>query len=76
VADTAQKLAEDLGWEKQDTREIWVAGMVHDLGKLAIPKKILDKPGPLDSDEVEMIRTHTYHTYHLLPRCLFSLRHW
>lgn len=74
VADTAQKLAEDLGWEKQDTREIWVAGMVHDLGKLAIPKKILDKPGPLDSDEVEMIRTHTYHTYHLLAGAGFPQR--
>lgn len=66
VADMAQNLAEGLGWGKQNTREIWVAGMVHDLGKLAIPKKVLDKPGPLDSDEVEIVRTHTYHTYHLL----------
>ncbi|HHY26044.1 MAG TPA: HD domain-containing protein [Desulfitobacterium dehalogenans] len=66
VADTAKKLAEGLGWEKKALKEIWIAGMVHDLGKLAIPKKVLDKPGPLDSHEIELVRTHTYHTYHLL----------
>lgn len=66
VAANAEKLAEGLGWEKKALNEIRVAGLLHDLGKLSVPKKVLDKPGPLDTHEVEVIRTHTYHSYHLL----------
>jgi len=71
VADTARKMAEGLGWEEDALKEIWIAGMVHDLGKLAVPQKILDKPGPLDPQEIEVIRTHTYYTYHLLAGAAF-----
>lgn len=66
VADNVEKLAAGLGWEKKALKEIRIAGLLHDLGKLSVPKNILDKPGPLDSREIEVIRTHTYHTYHLL----------
>lgn len=43
-----------------------IAGYLHDLGKLAISNKILDKPGRLSEDEFNIIRSHTYYTYHLL----------
>lgn len=66
VADNVEKLAEGLGWENKALNEIRVAGLLHDLGKLSVPKKVLDKPGPLDFHEIELIRTHTYHSYHLL----------
>ena len=49
VAETVERLARGLGWEEERLHEIYVAGLLHDLGKLSIPKKILDKPGPLDS---------------------------
>ena len=38
--------------------ELHVAGALHDLGKLAVPQQILDKPGPLSADEWEVIRRH------------------
>lgn len=74
VAETVVQLARALGWEKERIHEIYVAGLLHDLGKLAIPKKILDKPGTLDPDEIEVIRTHSYYTHRLLTEAGFPTR--
>jgi HD-GYP domain-containing protein (c-di-GMP phosphodiesterase class II) len=35
------------------------AGELHDIGKIAIPDRVLDRPGPLPPDELELIRRHT-----------------
>ncbi len=45
-----------------------IAGYLHDLGKLAIPNEILEKPGALDTDEIHAMRKHTYFTYLVLSR--------
>lgn len=66
VANTVERLARGLGWKDDRLHELYLSGLLHDLGKLAIPRIILDKPGPLDPDEVEIIRTHTYYTHRLL----------
>lgn len=71
VAEVAADLAEGLGWEAGKCRKMRLAGLLHDLGKLAVPEKILDKPGSLDQDEIQTIRTHTYHTYNLLSAAGF-----
>ena len=74
VAETVERLARGQGWEEERLHEIYVAGLLHDLGKLSIPKKILDKPGPLDSAEIDIIRTHTYYTHRLLTEAGFPTR--
>ena len=74
VAETVERLARGLGWKEDRLHEIYVAGLLHDLGKLSIPKKILDKPGPLDPTEFDIIRTHTYHTHRLLTEAGFPTR--
>lgn len=74
VAEIAERLAEGLGWDEKQRHEIYVAGLLHDLGKLSIPKKILDKQGPLDPSEAELIRTHTYYTHRLLTEAGFSTK--
>jgi putative nucleotidyltransferase with HDIG domain len=74
VAEIVGRLAEGLGWEEEQRHEIYVAGLLHDLGKLSVPKKILDKQGPLDVAEVDVIRTHTYFTHRLLTEAGFPTR--
>lgn len=74
VAETVERLARGLGWKDDRLHEIYVAGLLHDLGKLSIPRRILDKPGPLDPGEVEIIRTHTYYTHRLLTEAGFPTR--
>ncbi|WP_443698461.1 HD-GYP domain-containing protein [Pseudomonas sp.] len=39
-------------------RRVGMAGLLHDVGKMAIPSAILNKPGRLSSDEFELVRTH------------------
>ncbi len=43
-----------------------IAAFLHDLGKLAIPSEILEKPGKLTTDEWQIMRTHVYYTYRVL----------
>jgi HD-GYP domain-containing protein (c-di-GMP phosphodiesterase class II) len=45
------------------------AGLVHDLGRVAIPNGIWDKPGPLATSEREQTRLHPYYTERILARC-------
>lgn len=71
VAETVQELAAALNWDKEKQKEIYLAGLLHDLGKLAVPNKILDKPDKLELEELEIIRTHSYYTHRLLTEAGF-----
>lgn len=66
VAASAGGLAELLGMRGNDLKLINIAGHLHDLGKLAVPPAILDKPGPLGAEEMSVMRSHAYHTYRIL----------
>jgi len=72
VTETAYALAAALGWNAEELRDMRLAGLLHDLGKLAVPQKILDKPGSLNEAEMLTIRAHTYYTYNLLSAAGFS----
>jgi len=52
-------LAEQLGLRARDVRSFGVAGLLHDLGKVRIPKEILNKPGKLSDDERAVMQSHT-----------------
>ena len=47
-------------------KELKLAGMYHDIGKIAIPDAILDKPGKLTQEEFEVMKTHTEIGYNIL----------
>ncbi|NLZ93701.1 MAG: HD domain-containing protein [Firmicutes bacterium] len=66
VAKTAEKLAELAGFSDIECKMMLIAGYLHDLGKLAIPNDVLEKPSKLDTDELNIIKCHTYYTYRLL----------
>jgi putative nucleotidyltransferase with HDIG domain len=58
VTGTAAAFAQHLGLSQNDRRRLAVAGMLHDLGKARIPLSILEKPGPLDQEELAVMRRH------------------
>jgi putative nucleotidyltransferase with HDIG domain len=59
-------LGRELGLEEAMTRDVGMAGLLHDVGKLEIPTEILNKPGRLADDEYLLIRTHTERGYEVL----------
>jgi diguanylate cyclase (GGDEF)-like protein/putative nucleotidyltransferase with HDIG domain len=59
VALLAETTARSLGLELEDIEAVRQAAQLHDIGKVAIPKAILHKPGPLDDDEWAFIRRHS-----------------
>lgn len=58
VSVLALGLAEALGYSPDDTREIGVAGLLHDVGKTRIPIEILTKPGRLTAQERAIMQEH------------------
>jgi putative nucleotidyltransferase with HDIG domain len=56
----------DLGPEQR--RNLEFGSLLHDVGKIAIPKEIINKPGPLDTDEWIIIKTHTIEGQKMLDR--------
>ena len=58
VAELALALGNALALEREQLEELRLAAELHDVGKLAIPDAILDKPGPLEESEWEIVRRH------------------
>jgi diguanylate cyclase (GGDEF)-like protein len=59
VASISRRVGLELGLSVSEIQELGYAAELHDIGKVAIPGSILDKPGPLDEAEWEFIRGHT-----------------
>ncbi len=66
VAVTASALAGFAGFSEAECIMMLVAGYLLDLGKLAVSNNILNKPGFLNEDEMNVIRSHTFFTFRLL----------
>jgi diguanylate cyclase (GGDEF)-like protein len=59
VAEFAVAIGERVGLPPEELEDLRQAAELHDMGKVAIPDAILDKPGPLDDAEWEFMRRHT-----------------
>lgn len=62
VAAVAEELGVMAGLRHDESLLLRVAGSLHDVGKLAIPAEILEKPGPLDDEEYRVMKGHAYYT--------------
>lgn len=58
VAALSLLLAEEMGLDPEQQRDLEVAALVHDLGKIRIPDHILKKAAPLDDDEFHRVKRH------------------
>ncbi|GMA99934.1 HD domain-containing phosphohydrolase [Pelosinus sp. IPA-1] len=68
VAMVSSFLSKVRGYSEEESKAMRIAGLLHDLGKLAVPNEILEKPGQLTSQEFSLIKQHTYYTYRILEQ--------
>ncbi|WP_044240683.1 HD domain-containing phosphohydrolase [Chondromyces apiculatus] len=68
VAALAGQVGEEMGLDAQERAKLQVAALLHDLGRVAVPNGIWDKPGPLSAMERERADTHAWHTARILGR--------
>ncbi len=68
VASVAAWLGEAVGFSKPLLSYLKVAGYLHDLGKLSVPERILNKPGPLTEEEWAIMKAHPFVTYRILEK--------
>ena len=68
VAEISDGIAAVLGFQLTERRILRRAGLLHDIGKLAISNLILDKPDKLTDEEFRAIQTHPVHTLRILER--------
>jgi putative nucleotidyltransferase with HDIG domain len=66
VAEISEQLAKKVGLSLEICNKIKISGLLHDIGKMAIPNAILDKPGKLTPQEYELIQSHSYYTEKIL----------
>ena len=59
VADLAVRTAQTMAVDAQCLREVMLAGQLHDIGKLFVPREILDKPGRLEPAEFARMQEHS-----------------
>ncbi|MEI8208858.1 MAG: response regulator [Methylococcales bacterium] len=68
MAAYASALAKACGWSSDDCKQIELAAPMHDTGKIGIPDLILKKPGKLEPEEWEVMKTHSIIGYDILSK--------
>jgi PAS domain S-box-containing protein/putative nucleotidyltransferase with HDIG domain len=74
VAKLARAIAQEMGLSANQVEGVFLAAVVHDVGKISIPEGILSKPGPLNDLEVNIIRNHPQVGYDILKNVEFARR--
>ena len=68
MARTASKISEIMGYDKVICDKMYLAGTLHDVGKIAIGNEILEKPARLTDEEFAKMKNHAGYTYMILSR--------
>jgi HD-GYP domain-containing protein (c-di-GMP phosphodiesterase class II) len=68
VLDLVEAVADEMGIDPNSRQELEFAAMLHDVGKISIPKEILHKPTALTADEFQVIKNHTIEGQFILDR--------
>lgn len=68
IADKAEIMGRYYGYSEEKLTKIYLAGALHDLGKLTVDKDVLEKPGKLTDAEYAHVQNHAYGTYEMLSK--------
>jgi len=74
VSDRAELVARALRLSAEEVDDLRIVASLHDLGKIGVPDAILGKPGPLDPDELSIMRKHAERSFEILMKSQFSDR--
>ena len=58
VADYSRMIAERAGYSKNEQDEVYMMGLLHDVGKIGVPDEVINKPARLSDEEFELIKKH------------------
>ncbi len=58
VADYSRNIAARFGYDENRQNDIYIMGLLHDIGKIGVPSAVINKPGKLTDEEFAMIKTH------------------
>jgi putative nucleotidyltransferase with HDIG domain len=68
VVSLSVEVADEMGLDSRERRMVEFGALLHDVGKIAVPKEIINKPGPLTEDEWVVIKTHTIEGQRMLDQ--------
>ena len=63
IANRAWLMANYYGYNEKERAALYLAASLHDIGKIATPTEVLEKPGKLDKEEFEIIKEHVLNTH-------------
>jgi len=66
VAEYTAKLTRELGYDDETVENYYNIALLHDIGKIAIPPEVLNKPGKLTDEEFKIIKSHSLQGYRVL----------
>jgi HD-GYP domain-containing protein (c-di-GMP phosphodiesterase class II) len=66
IAEKAEIMGKYYGFDREKMEKLYIAGALHDIGKLAISTDVLEKPGKLTQEEFVQMKNHAYYTYRIL----------
>lgn len=70
VADVAVNIAQAMNLDNNVVSSIELAGLLHDIGKIGIPDKILNKNGPLTPSEIQAVQKHPIVSYDIVSQMI------
>ncbi len=78
LIEKAKVMADFYGFQTEKKKRFAIAASLHDLGKLAIPNRILDNRHTLSMDDFEIVKSHTYYTRKALKQisCFEDITEW
>lgn len=74
VAELSVRAAERMGLDEHDRRQVELVAQLHDVGNVAVPHEIVEKPGPLSEHEWAVVREHPIRGQELLEKAGGELR--
>ena len=70
VAEYAKEIAKRYGYDQKQQDEIYMMGLLHDVGKIGVPDTVINKPGRLTDEEFALIKIHPDLGAHILEKII------